>query len=144
MSESETEIVERLKQSLYAVMDARLEEVTKPLRDRAEAAEAEAAALKKLEAAHRGEEARKAAELRKQLADVSALVPDLDWLKMLALAEHPIGPANCTDCPFWNSSTGRCEDQCDEVDTWATDLADRIRAWRGDGEGDGNEEQEKE
>jgi len=73
--------------------------------------------------------------LRQQLVTVTALVPEVEWLEMLALAEHPVGPANCTDCPFWNSSTGRCEDQCDEVDIWATVLAANIRAWRGDGDG---------
>ena len=133
---SETEIVERLKQSMNAVMDARLEEVTKPLRDRAEAAEAEAAALKKLEAAHRGEEARKAAELRKQLADVSALVPEAEWLEVIALADEPLGPIDCKGCPFDCSCSLQCERVCEQ----AGELATRIRAWQ-DGDGSGEEQE---
>jgi len=63
------------------------------------------AALTKLEAAHRGEEAR-------QLDTVTALVPEAEWLVMIA--------ENGVD------STVAHE---------LFDLADAIRAWRGDGEG---------
>ena len=72
------------------------------------------AALTKLEAAHRGEEAR-------QLDTVTALVPSAEWLVMIA--------ENGVD------STVAHE---------LFDLADGIRAWRGDGDGDGREEQEGE
>ena len=98
---------------------------------RCQGLEAEAADLRERLATAEDETTR----LCKELTIASSLVPSADWLKMLALAEHPVGPANCTDCPFWNSSTGRCEDQCDEVDIWATVLAANIRAWRGDGDG---------
>jgi len=97
-------------------------------RDR-KAAEAEAAALKKLEAAHRGEEARKAAELRKQLADVSALVPEAEWLEMMAMLLEGVEVTFCDQCPFVKEP---CKLQCADTEM-PRDLAARIRAWRGDG-----------
>lgn len=69
----------------------RLEAENAALRTRAEAAEAEAAALKKLEAAHRGEEARRAADLHQQLAEAKTLVPEAGLLRFLAdQVEHEV------------------------------------------------------
>ena len=80
-----------------------------------EAAEAEAAELRErlaaLEFAY-GSLRASANILEQQLADVSALVPEADWLEMIA--ENGI------------DST---------VAHQIYDLADRIRAWRGDGDG---------
>ena len=171
---SETEIVERLKQSMNAVMDARLEEVTKTLHDRAEAAEAEAVRLReRLADAERAAEVRLARievlrgaleivgvetqalkpevqqvrvgvldlmrerdDLRQQLATVTALVPEVDWLEMIALFDEPLGPTDCKGCPF----DCNCDLQCERVCKQAGDLAARIRAWRGDGDGEGGED----
>ena len=114
---------------------------------RAEAAEAEAAALKKLEAAHRGEEARQAADLHERLATAedettrlckeltiaSSLVPSADWLLMVAAIADDLG---CDACPY----LGNCENHCDRISDKARARAARIRAWRGDGDKEGGED----
>ena len=111
------------------------------LKARAEAAEAEATALKKLEAAHRGEEARQAADLHERLATAedettrlckeltiaSSLVPSADWLLMVAAIADDLG---CDACPY----LGNCENHCDRISDKARARAARIRAWRGDGD----------
>ena len=79
-------------------------------------------------------------DLRQQLATVTALVPEVDWLEMIALFDEPLGPTDCKGCPF----DCNCDLQCERVCKQAGDLAARIRAWRGDGDGDGREEQEGE
>ena len=118
------------------------------LKARAEAAEAEAAALKKLEAAHRGEEAQKAAELHKrlaalefaygslrasanileqQLADVSALVPEVELLRRSA------DYALCTAAARHQPIAPGVQEDVDHKTLIM--LAAAIRAWRGDGDG---------
>jgi len=116
---SETEVLEQA--------DARLEGTVNTIRfwrARAAAAEVaaaelrdELAALKKLEAAHRGEEARR-------LERVTGLVPSADWLEMVAAMADG---SDCDACPHERRD---CHHQCDEIDDGARELAARIRDWR--------------
>jgi len=76
--------------------------------------------------------------LEQQLATVTALVPDLDWLRMVTCYPH-----GCAGCPYHKLVTGTlCDMQCGKISEVAGELAARIRAWRGDG--DGREEREGE
>lgn len=62
------------------------------------------------------------------LATVTALVPEAEWLEMVALSEAPLGPADCAECPF--DGPGRCDVQCNNFDAWAVVFATAIRNWR--------------
>ena len=74
-------------------------------------------------------------DLREQLATVTALVPDLDWLRMVTCYPH-----GCAGCPYHKLVTGTlCDMQCGKISEVAGELAARIRAWR-DGDGDGGGE----
>ena len=106
---------ERLEQAATALAGAE--------RDRA-AAEAEAADLRKrLVGAHQVENI-----LREELATVTALALEADWLEMVAANANGEG---CDACPYYRDDNGPgCHAQCDEIDDKALDLATRIRAWR--------------
>ena len=77
-------------------------------------------------------------ELRQQLDTVKALVPETDWLEMVAVAQDYFKPGCHKYCPMADGD-GNCSLQCDSIVTWATVLAARIRAWRGDGDGEEGE-----
>ena len=71
-------------------------------------------------------------QLEQRLAAVAALVPETDWLEMVAVAQDYFKPGCHKYCPMADGD-GNCSLQCDSIVIWATVLADRIRAWRGDG-----------
>jgi len=109
-----------------------------------EAAEAEAAELRKrlaaLEFAY-GSLRASANILEQQLADVTALVPEAEWLEMVAMLLEGVEVTFCDQCPF--EVKGPCKLQCTDTEKPRA-LADRIRAWRGDGDGgEGREEGDK-
>ena len=123
-------------------------------RDRA-AAEAEAAGLREqlrlteqVKAALAGKAMKYNLEcdaLRKRLATAeagAALVPEAEWLEMVAMLLEGVEVTFCDQCPFVKEP---CKLQCADTEMPRI-LAARIRAWRGDGDGsgDGNGEQKKE
>jgi len=73
-----------------------------------------------------------AATLHQQLATVTALVPEVDWLEQAAvMAWH-----HCESCPVENDGCrGRKREDwtCKMLQARLRNLAARIRAWRGDG-----------
>jgi len=75
----------------------------------------------------------KAADLRQQLAIVTALVPEADWLEQAAvMAWH-----HCESCPVENDGCrGRKREDwtCKMLQAQLRNLAACIRAWRGDGD----------
>ena len=72
------------------------------------------------------------ADLRQQLATVTALVPEADWLEQAAvMAWH-----HCESCPVENNGCrGRKREDwtCKMLQAQLRNLATAIRAWRGDG-----------
>lgn len=106
-------------------------ELVEQLRARVGCAETEAADLREqLEGANRVALAylERGKILRQQLATAEALVPEAEWLEMVALSEAPLGPADCAECPF--DGPGRCDVQCNNFDAWAVTTAAAIRDWR--------------
>ena len=71
-------------------------------------------------------------DLREQLATVTALVPEAEWLEMIVATTRM--EDDCTRCPYHKLVTGTlCDMQCGKISEVAGELAARIRAWRGDG-----------